>query len=205
MAGRILGQGDILTLVDKARRELDQEQLAAQEERLKQGQFTLEDFRDTLRQVTRLGPLQKVMGMIPGMGGLMQAMDDVDPEQDMRRLFGIIDSMTPEERRNPTKTIDQSRRRRIAAGAGVEPHEVNDLVKQFDAMAQVMTQIAGKGLRDRMKAVRELQSTMMSNPSGQLARKKGGTGKRLTPQEKAKLRKQREKELRKRRREGRQG
>ena len=71
----------------------------------------------------------------------------------MKRLFGIIDSMTPAERRSPTKTIDQSRRRRIAAGAGVEPHEVNDLVKQFDAMAQMMTSLAGKGMRERMKMI----------------------------------------------------
>ena len=90
----------------------------------------------------------------------------------MKRLFGIIDSMTPDERRNPSKTIDQSRRRRIAAGAGVEPHEVNELVKQFDAMAQMMTSMAGKGMRERMKMVRELQSGMMQNPNG-LAKKKG--------------------------------
>ena len=97
----------------------------------------------------------------------------------MKRLFGIIDSMTPGERRTPTKTIDQSRRRRIAAGAGVEPHEVNELVKQFDAMAQMMTSMAGKGMQERMKMVRELQSGMMNNPNG-LARQKVGTGKRLS-------------------------
>jgi signal recognition particle subunit SRP54 len=109
--------------------------------------------------------------------------------------------MTSEEKRNPTKVIDQSRRRRIAAGSGVEPHEVNDLVKQFDAMAQIMVGMAGKGMRDRMKMVKEMQSGMMSNPSGQLAKKKAGTGRRLSTQERAKLKKQREKELRKRRRE----
>ena len=138
------------------------------------------------------------------MGSLTEAMGDVDPEQDMKRLFGIIDSMTPDERRNPSKTIDQSRRRRIAAGAGVEPHEVNELVKQFDAMAQMMTGMAGKGMRERMKMVRELQSGMMNNPNG-LARQKVGTGKRLSNDEKAKLKKQREKEMRKRKREQRKG
>ncbi|MEX0585203.1 MAG: hypothetical protein WD176_01075 [Pirellulales bacterium] len=131
-------------------------------------------------------------------------MGDADPEEDMKRLFGIIDSMTPEERRIPSKTIDQSRRRRIAAGAGVQPNEVNDLVKQFDAMAQMMTTLAGKGMRERMKMVRELQSGMMTNPDG-LARKKIGTGKRLTPQERAKLKKDRDKEMRKRKREQRRG
>jgi signal recognition particle subunit SRP54 len=203
MAGRILGQGDLLSLVEKAQQEFDQEEMLRQEERLRKGEFTLDDFRKQLSQIGRLGPLQKVMGLIPGMGKLTEAMGDVDPEEDMKRLFGIIDSMTAEERRTPTKTIDQSRRRRIAAGAGVEPHEVNELVKQFDVMAQMMTSMAGKGMKDRMKMVRELQSGMM-NPNGLALAKKSG-GKRLTSAEKAKLKKQREKELRKRKREQRRG
>ncbi|HJQ79105.1 MAG TPA: signal recognition particle protein, partial [Lacipirellulaceae bacterium] len=112
MAGRILGQGDLLTLVEKAQQEFDQEEMRLQEERLRKGEFTLEDFRKQLSQVTRLGPLQKVMGLIPGMSQLNEMMGDVDHEQDMKRLFGIIDAMTPEERSSPAKTIDQSRRRR---------------------------------------------------------------------------------------------
>ena len=87
----------------------------------------------------------------------------------------------------------------------MQPNEVNDLVKQFDGMSQMMTALAGKGIRERMKMVRELQSTMANNPEGGLARKKVGTGKRLTPAEKAKLRKQRDKEIRKKKREGRGG
>jgi signal recognition particle subunit SRP54 len=204
MAGRILGQGDLLSLVEKAQQEFDQDEMRRQEERLAKGQFTLDDFRAQLSQIGKLGPLQKVMGLIPGMGQLTQMMGDVDHEQDMKRLFGIIDSMTPAERRSPTKTIDQSRRRRIAAGAGVQPHEVNELVKQFDAMAQMMTSLAGKGMRERMKMVREMQSGMMQNPNG-LAKKKGGTGKRLSPKEKAKLKKEREREERRRKREQRRG
>jgi signal recognition particle subunit SRP54 len=203
MAGRILGQGDLLSLVEKAQQEFDQDEMLRQEERLRKGEFTLEDFRKQLSQIGRLGPLQKVMGLIPGMSSLTEAMGDVDPEEDMKRLFGIIDSMTPDERRTPSKTIDQSRRRRIAAGAGVEPHEVNELVKQFDVMAQMMTSMAGKGIKDRMKMVRELQSGMM-NPNGLALAKKSG-GKRLTSAEKAKLKKQREKEMRKRKREQRRG
>jgi signal recognition particle subunit SRP54 len=201
MAGRILGQGDILTLVEKAQREFDQEEMLAQEERLKKGEFTLDDFRKQMNQIRRLGPLQKVMGMIPGMGALMNQVEDMDAEGDMQRLLGIIDSMTAEEKRNPLKVIDQGRRRRIAAGAGVEPHAVNDLVKQFGAMQQVMTSLAGKGMRDRMKMVRELQAGAMANPDGAMARKKLGGGKRLSNEEKAKLKKQREKEMRKRKRE----
>jgi len=204
MAGRILGQGDLLTLVEKAQQEFDQEEMLRQEERLSKGEFTLDDFRKQLSQIGKLGPLQKVMGLIPGMSKLTDMMGDVDHEQDMKRLFGIIDAMTPAERRSPTKNIDQSRRRRIAAGAGVQPNEVNDLVKQFDAMSQIMTSMAGKGMRERMKMMQQVQSGMMANPNG-LARQKVGTGKRLSSQEKAKLKKDREKELRKRKRDQRRG
>jgi signal recognition particle subunit SRP54 len=204
MAGRILGQGDLLTLVEKAQQEFDQEEMRRQEERLRKGEFTLDDFRQQLSQIGRLGPLQKVMGLIPGMGALNEMMGDVDPEEDLKRLFGIIDSMTAAERRNPTKTIDQSRRRRIAAGAGVEPHEVNELVKQFDVMSQIMTSMAGKGMRERMKMMQQVQSGMMASPNG-LQRKKIGTGKRLTPKERAQLKKEREKEMRRRKREQKRG
>ncbi|MBX3424949.1 MAG: signal recognition particle protein [Pirellulales bacterium] len=202
MAGRILGQGDILTLVEKAQREFDQEEMKRQEEQLAKGEFTLDMFRSQLKQITRLGPLQKVMGMIPGMGSLLKGLDDVDHEGDMKRLFGIIDAMTPAERKSPTKVIDQSRRRRIATGAGVEPHEVNDLVKQFDGMAQLMTGMAGKGVRERMQLVRQMQAGLAGDPAGGLSRQKKGTGKRLSPKEKAKLKKERERELRKRKRDG---
>lgn len=204
MAGRILGQGDMLSLIEKAQQEFDQEEMRLQEERLAKGEFTLDDFRKQMAQIRRLGPLQKIMGLIPGMGSLTEMMGDADPEQDLKRLFGMIDSMTPAERRNPTKTIDQSRRRRIAAGAGVEPHEVNDLVKQFDVMSQMMTSLAGKGMRERMKLVNEMKSGLMGGANG-LAKQKKGTGKRLTAKEKAKLKKDREKELRKRKRERRGG
>src|SRR5262249_12284997 len=123
MAGRILGQGDLLTLVEKAQREIDPEEMLRQEERVQKGEVELYDFRSQLKQIGRMGPLQKVMGMIPGMGGMSEMMGDIDPETDMKRLFGIIDAMTPTERRTPSKIIDQSRRRRIATGAGVQPHE----------------------------------------------------------------------------------
>jgi signal recognition particle subunit SRP54 len=118
----------------------------------------------------------------------------------MQRLFGIIDSMTPAERRDPMRAIDQSRRRRIAAGAGVEPHEVNELVKQFDGMAGIMKQMAGKGVRDRMQMVREIQRGALANPGGQLARQKKGTGKRLTPKARIKLKKDRDRERRRKKR-----
>jgi signal recognition particle subunit SRP54 len=134
------------------------------------------------------------------MGGMQQMMDGLDAEGGMTRLGGIVDSMTPSERRNPTRMIDQSRRRRIAAGAGVEPHEVNELVKQFDGMAAVMKEMAGLGMRDRFKKMQQLQSGL-SNPAALLQKPKVGTGKRLNSAERAKLRKEREKVARRRKRE----
>jgi signal recognition particle subunit SRP54 len=202
MAGRILGMGDILTLVEQAHKKFDQEEMSRQEERMRKGEFTLEDFRNMLDQTRKLGPMQKVMSMIPGMSAMKDMIDGDEAEQEMRRLRGVIDSMTPAERRNPSKTIDQSRRRRIAAGAGVEPHVVNDLVKQFDGMADMMKKVAGMGMRDRMRAMQEMQQGGLMNPGAKLMKEKGGTGKRLTAAERAKQRKLREKMARKKKREG---
>ena len=202
MAGRILGMGDVLTLVEDAQRKFNQEEMKEQEERLRAGEFTLEDFKKMLLQTRRLGPLGKVLGMIPGMGGMKEMLGGNDLEKDMQRLFGVIDSMTPAERRNPARVIDQSRRRRIATGAGVEPQEVNDLVKQFDGMSAMMKGMAGLNAGDRMKEIQRLQGAM-ANPGNHLARSKGDTGKRLTPDERRKQKKQRDKELRRRNRDSR--
>jgi len=201
MAGRILGMGDVVSLVEEAQRKFDQDEMREQEERLKKGEFTLDDFKKMLTQTRRLGPLGKVLGMIPGMGGMQDMLGNADLENDMNRLFGIIDSMTPDERRNPSRVIDQSRRRRIATGAGVPPAEVSDLVKQFDGMAAMMTGMAGLGMRDRMREVQKLQAGL-TNPGGRLARPKGDTGKRLTADERRKLKKQREKDARRKKRGG---
>ena len=103
MAGRILGMGDVLTLVEQAQQKFDQDEMAQQEERLRKGEFTLEDFRKMMGQTSKLGPLSKMLGMIPGMGGMTKMLGDVDHEDEMKRLGGIIDSMTPDERRNPSK------------------------------------------------------------------------------------------------------
>ncbi len=203
MAGRILGMGNVLSLVEQAQQKFDQEEMAKQEARLRKGEFTLDDFKKMLGQTKKLGPINKIVGMLPGMSAVTDMLDDVDAESEMQRLVGIIDSMTPDERRNPSKVVDQSRRRRIAAGAGVEPHQVNELVKQFDAMADMMKRMSGMGLRDRFRAVEELKRGGLFDPGGRLAKTKVGTGKRLTPQERAKLRKEREREIRRKKREAR--
>jgi len=199
MAGRILGMGDVMEIVRTAQSEFDQDEMAKAEERLRQGEFTLEDFRKQLQQMAKPGLMQKMMGLMPGMGDLNKMMSGVDMEKDTKRLFGIIDSMTPDERRTPSK-IDTSRRQRIAAGSGTQHNEVNDLIKQFDGMASIMKSMSGKGMGDRMQMLNQLQKGGMMDPGGQFNKKKQSTGKRLSPQEKAKLRKKREKELRKKRR-----
>jgi signal recognition particle subunit SRP54 len=200
MAQRILGMGDVLSLVEEAQRKFDQDEMKKQEERLRKGEFTLDDFKKMLGQAKKLGPINKIMSMIPGMGNMAQMMGDVDAEGEMRQLVGIVDSMTPEERRKPSKLIDQSRRQRIAKGAGVEPAQVNELVKQFDAMADMMKKLSGMGMMQRMRAMQQLGSSGMLDPGAKLAKQKGGTGKRLTTKEKEKLRKLREKEARRKKR-----
>lgn len=200
MAGRILGMGDIVSLVEQAQRQLDQEEMAKQEERLRKGEFSLVDFRNLLNQTRRLGPLNKIMSLIPGLGGMADMVGDADAEGQMRQIGGIIDAMTLAERQNP-KLIDQSRRRRIAAGAGVQPHQVNELIKQFEPMAAMMKQMSSMGMRGRMQAVQELTRSGLLDPGAKLGKQKVGTGKRLTAEERAKLRKQREKEERRRKRD----
>jgi len=199
MAGRILGMGDVVTLVEEAQRKFDQDEMVRQEERLRTGEFTLEDFKKMLQQTRRLGPIGKVLGMIPGMGQLKELVGDADLDKDMGRLFGIIDSMTPQERRNPGKVIDQQRRRRIATGAGVQLQEVSDLVKQFDGMSAMMKGMAGMGMRERVQQMQAMQG-QMANPGMRLGKPKGDTGRRLTADERRKQKKQREKELRRKRR-----
>ena len=115
----------------------------------------------------------------------------------MKTVGGIIDSMTPEEKRNP-KIIDNSRRRRIAAGAGVQPQQVNDLIKSFTPMAEMMKAMASGTMKERAAMMRQVTQMMQNNPTGNIKAVKGNTGKRLTAKEKADARKQREKEKRKR-------
>ncbi len=202
MVSRILGLGDIVGLVDQVRQVVDEEQQRELEEKIKAGEFTLDDFKNQLDHFTKPGLMKKLMGLMPGMSDLAGMMgDDVDAEGDARRLIGIINSMTADERRNP-KLIDPSRRNRIAAGAGVPPSEVNQLVRQYDMMAPIMKSMAGQGMAGRMQAIRELQQSGMMDPGNPRAgRIKKGTGKRLSPKEKLRLKKMREKEMRRKRRQ----
>ena len=171
MAGRILGMGDVLSLVEKAHREFDEEEMLAQQEKMQQGKFTLDDFAKQMKQIKKLGPMREIMKMIPGMGNVADAVGDMNPEDDMRRIEGIINSMTPDERSNPDR-IDRSRRNRIAQGSGVEPSEINKLLKDFGSMAKLMQDMAGKGLKDRMSMVKQMADGGMMNPGAEIKDKK---------------------------------
>ena len=142
MAQRILGMGDVLSLIEKAEQDIDESEAEELERKMRQDQFTLDDFLKQLKQVRRMGPLSSVLGMMPGMGKAMKEVRNANlDDRELDRLEAMILSMTPEERANPD-VIRGSRRRRIAAGSGTNVQAVKQLTKQFDQMRKVMKQIA---------------------------------------------------------------
>ena len=146
LAGRILGMGDILTLVERAQETFDVKQAQQMEEKLRKASFTLEDMLDQLQQVQKMGPIGQIMSMIPGMGGMADEAQAAVDRGELKRTEAIIRAMTPAERRDPS-ILTGSRRRRIAAGAGTTLPEVNRLVKQFSEMQKLMKQLSGGGRR----------------------------------------------------------
>jgi signal recognition particle subunit SRP54 len=152
MAQRILGMGDVMSLIEKAEREFDDEQARELERKLRREEFTLEDFLAQLRQLRRMGPLSGLLGMVPGLGAQMRGLK-VD-EREVDRVQAIILSMTPEERRRP-ELIKGSRRLRIARGSGTTVQAVNQLVKQFGQMRRVMRQISRGGMPDLAALMRQ--------------------------------------------------
>ena len=197
MASRILGMGDVLALVDEAQKLVDEKEQQRLQESLEKGQFTLEDFRNHISKMAKPGLMQRMMGLLPGMsalGDVNKMLSQGDTSKQMKQMVGIIDSMTAEERRDPS-VIQVSRRQRIAAGAGVQAKQVSELVKQFDMMKPILTGMAGMGTGDRMQQMQDLQRQMM-DPSRGIQKPKQGTGKRLSTSEKKKIAKDREKRLR---------
>ncbi len=144
LASRILGMGDVLTLIERAQEEMDQEEAARAGKRLIEGDFTLEDFLAQMQQIKKLGPLGKIMEMIPGFGQMARDVDMNEAEKDLKRIEAIIRSMTRQERRNP-KVIKASRKRRIAAGSGTTVQDVNKLLRDFRDMQQMMQQMRKRG------------------------------------------------------------
>jgi signal recognition particle subunit SRP54 len=175
MAGRILGMGDVVTLFEKAQEAFDADEVQRQQEKMLKGKFTLDDFRNQMQQVRRLGPIREIMKMIPGLGSLAGDLPgDMDPETDMKRIEAIIGSMTKDERTNPN-LIDRSRRHRIARGSGSDPADINRLLKDFESMAGMMQKMAGLGMMDRMRAVQQMAGSGMLNPGANLRNQKGST------------------------------
>jgi signal recognition particle subunit SRP54 len=146
LAGRILGMGDIVSLVERAQETFDEKQAAKLEEKVRKATFTLEDMLDSMRQMQKMGPMGQVMSMIPGLGGYAKDAQAAVDRGDLRRVEAIILSMTPRERRDPG-VLNASRRRRIANGSGTSLPEVNRLVKQFGEMQKLMKQLSGGGGR----------------------------------------------------------
>ena len=142
LAQRILGMGDILSFVERVQENVDQDEAERAAERLMANRFTLEDFREQINQIKKMGPIGQLVGMIPGAGQMAGAAQEAVDSGQMKRLEAIIDSMTPEERRRP-ELIKASRRRRIALGSGTSTAEVNRLLKQFAEMQKMMRSFAG--------------------------------------------------------------
>jgi signal recognition particle subunit SRP54 len=149
LAGRILGMGDVLTLVERAQEHYDEKEAARMAEKLRKNSFTLEDMLNQMEQVRKMGPMGQIMEMIPGMGGVAKEAQAAVDRGDLKRVEAIIRSMTPDERREPT-ILNAGRRRRIAQGSGTRLQDVNQLVKQFGELRKMMKQMTGGRLGRRM-------------------------------------------------------
>ncbi|MBC8106117.1 MAG: signal recognition particle protein, partial [Anaerolineae bacterium] len=176
MAQRILGMGDIVGLVSEAMEKFDQEETAKLQEKMEKGEFTLDDFVSQMSQVKKLGPMGKVMGMIPGMSELTKQIgqDGEGVENQMGRMKAIYDSMTRIERKKPD-LLDANRRRRIARGAGVEVTEVGQFMKQFESSRAMMRAVGGMGMMGKLKLMKSLMGGGLSNmgmPGGPMIKTK---------------------------------
>ena len=189
IAGRILGMGDVLSLVEQAQSQFDEDEAEKIQKRMAKGTLTLEDFLDQMRKVQKMGSIKGLMKMIPGMGS---AVDDADiDESEIGQIEAIILSMTRKERTNPS-IIDSSRRRRIARGSGCDPQDVSGLVKQFGMMRDQMKAMANMSMMGKMKSIAGLSQAAMTG-QGFGKKIKGSTVKvrKLSSKDKRKKRKKR--------------
>src|SRR5947209_6300532 len=163
VVSRVLGMGDVLSLIEKAEAAIDEDDAARLEEKIRANEFTLEDFRDQLKTIRKMGPLEQIMGMLPGMGNIKALAENKPDEGQISRVEAIINSMTTEERRKQ-HIINGSRRKRIAKGSGTSVEEVNRLLKQFVQMQKMlkqlggMTGLAGGGKKARRHAMQMLRT-----------------------------------------------
>ncbi len=163
VVSRVLGMGDVLSLIERAEAAIDQEDASRLEEKIRANEFTLEDFRDQLKTIKKMGPLEQIMGMLPGMGNLKALAENKPDEKQIGRVEAIINSMTPDERRKQ-HIINGSRRKRIAKGSGTSVEEVNRLLKQFVQMQKMLKSLgglaglSGGGKQARRRAMQMLRS-----------------------------------------------
>jgi len=190
VAGRILGMGDVVSLVEKAQEQVSEDEASALQEKMARGEFTMDDFVHQLQSLRKMGPLKQLMGMLPGMGSAMKDLPVDDSQFD--KIEAIINSMTREERAD-VKAFNNSRRRRVAEGAGVAQPEVSRLVKQFEGVSKMAKQLAGMGGMGKMKAMRQLQAqaAQMQGGGGSMGFKPKGGTKTVSPKQKFKKRKKR--------------
>ena len=172
IVSRMLGMGDVLSLIEKAEQVIDEDEAADLEEKLRKNEFTLDDFRKQLKTIRRMGPLESILGMIPGLGNLKQLAENKPDEKQMGRVEAIICSMTPEERRND-RIINGSRRKRIAKGSGTTVEEVNRLLKQFIEMRKVLAMMSQGQMKGMPKLPKMPQQAGLPAPAAK-KRKKGG-------------------------------
>jgi signal recognition particle subunit SRP54 len=185
IVSRMLGMGDVLSLIEKAEQAIDEDEAEELEEKLRRNAFTLDDFRKQLRTIKKMGPLESILGMIPGLGNMKQLAQNKPDEKQMGRIEAIISSMTAEERRDE-KMINGSRRKRIATGSGTSVEDVNRLLNQFREMKKALNMIAQgsfpgmpKNLRGRLPDGRVAEQALRQGggldlPGGGRKRKKGG-------------------------------
>ncbi len=198
MAQRIIGQGDLMGIIQKVaevQAQLSKEEIEKQQQKLAEGDFTLDDFRKQFEQMKKMGGMRELIGMMPGMSDMVP--EGEDPDVAIRRIQGMIDSMTKAERHNPD-IIDLSRRRRIANGCGVEPHEIKQFLNQFDQVRDLMRQMATMSMWQRLKMVTGMGKAGFFQPGASLPKAKIGTGHRKTPKERAEERKKKRKQEKRR-------
>ena len=193
MASRIMGQGDLMGLVEKVQQiqsQVSEEELKKQQEALEKGKFTLDDFRMHFQNIQKMG-MKDMISRMPGMAEMIP--EGEDPEVALKRVQGMIDSMTRKERTDPD-IIDAGRRRRIAAGAGVQPQEVSQFLKQFDTVRALMKQMMSMSVWQRIKMVTGMTKMGAFNPGNEgMIKTKGNTGHRKSARERAEERKKKKK------------
>jgi signal recognition particle subunit SRP54 len=177
IVSRMLGMGDVLSLIEKAEQAIDEDEAQELEDKLRKNAFTLDDFRKQLRTIKKMGPLESILGMIPGLGAVKDLAKNKPDEKQMGRVEAIINSMTPDERRND-RLINGSRRKRIAKGSGTSVEDVNRLLKQFLEMKKVLQMIGQSGLPKMPKGVGKLPGGRLTEQTLQPGQSMAGSGGR---------------------------